>query len=196
MTINIANQKFSRLLVLNQSNRIDNQGYKRWWLVRCDCGKEIEVLKSSLISGNTKSCGCYRNELSRKRLKGKACLTKVIEQGKEWEITSRRVYRSYRDGDLSFEKFLELSQKPCYYCGRSPFRRTNSIINALDYRQETKDAAWWTWNGLDRIDSNKTHVLSNVVTCCYDCNFMKCDKTKDYFLKIVGLIVQQHLGEI
>lgn len=30
------------------------------WLCRCDCGKESLLQTHSLVSGNTKSCGCYR----------------------------------------------------------------------------------------------------------------------------------------
>lgn len=35
----------------------------KWW-VRCDCGTELEVWGSALLSGSTKSCGCLRRELT------------------------------------------------------------------------------------------------------------------------------------
>ena len=37
------------------------------WLCKCDCGNEINVPASSLKTGNTKSCGCYRVDIACKR---------------------------------------------------------------------------------------------------------------------------------
>lgn len=64
---NLAGQKFGRLTViehLGSSN--DNQAL---WLCKCDCGNEKIVKGHNLIKGNTKSCGCLKNEMSRERLK-------------------------------------------------------------------------------------------------------------------------------
>lgn len=33
------------------------------WVCRCDCGRELSVLSSSLTAGNTRSCGCLRAEV-------------------------------------------------------------------------------------------------------------------------------------
>lgn len=35
------------------------------WLIRCDCGRERSVRGSSLRTGKTRSCGCFRRELMR-----------------------------------------------------------------------------------------------------------------------------------
>lgn len=48
--------------------------------------------------------------------------------------------------DYNIEEMLEITNKPCIYCGD-----TNRI-------------------GLDRIDNNQGHVKSNTVPCCYECN--------------------------
>lgn len=56
----LTNKRFGRLLVL------EDVGRKRGavlWKCRCDCGKTIATVGSSLLNGGTKSCGCYRNEL-------------------------------------------------------------------------------------------------------------------------------------
>lgn len=53
--------KFSRLLVMSRAPSRQLSGKLRtYWLCRCDCGNEVEVLMDSLISGNTQSCGCQR----------------------------------------------------------------------------------------------------------------------------------------
>lgn len=34
------------------------------WLCKCDCGNEVQVKGSCLISGHTKSCGCLQKEIA------------------------------------------------------------------------------------------------------------------------------------
>lgn len=36
-------------------------GPGRWWL-KCDCGTVFVTLGKLVVSGKTKSCGCYRRE--------------------------------------------------------------------------------------------------------------------------------------
>lgn len=38
----------------------------KWHECKCTCGKIVTIPEASLISGSTKSCGCYRSENSRK----------------------------------------------------------------------------------------------------------------------------------
>jgi len=57
MIVDISGQRFGRLTVLKMFPiREDN------WRCLCDCGKEITVNGYLLKIGNTKSCGCLRNE--------------------------------------------------------------------------------------------------------------------------------------
>ena len=59
----LINQKFGRLTVLEKAESIFVGGKKRGaFKCKCDCGKEIIVLREKLINGNTKSCGCLREE--------------------------------------------------------------------------------------------------------------------------------------
>lgn len=51
-TKDLTGQKFHRLTVLGPT---DSPSY---WRTLCDCGNEKVVRGSSLVSGNTKSCGC------------------------------------------------------------------------------------------------------------------------------------------
>ena len=50
-------RRFGRLTVIERAAGSDSSGC-RLWLCRCDCGKEINVMYFSLLSGNNKSCGC------------------------------------------------------------------------------------------------------------------------------------------
>lgn len=62
-------KKFSRLTVVSQaykhfspSGRSENKVD-----VVCDCGKKKSVYVSHLVKGNTRSCGCFRSELTSER---------------------------------------------------------------------------------------------------------------------------------
>ena len=56
--IDLAGQRFSRLIALGEVGKRDKQGAR--WLCRCDCENTIIVRSGDLRSGNTKSCGCLR----------------------------------------------------------------------------------------------------------------------------------------
>lgn len=60
----LVGQKFGRLTVLEQADDyIDNKGkHYAQWRCKCDCGNEIVTLGNHLKKGNTKSCGCFRDE--------------------------------------------------------------------------------------------------------------------------------------
>lgn len=64
-------KKFGRLLVVDRAvNTEKGVAYR----CRCDCGNDLIVLGESLRSGNTKSCGCFAQEVRReigRRSKGR-----------------------------------------------------------------------------------------------------------------------------
>ena len=61
----LTGMKFGRLTVV----RIESEHIPVSWLCKCECGKEKIVRSGNLTSGNTRSCGCLRNELVAKASK-------------------------------------------------------------------------------------------------------------------------------
>ena len=57
--MNIVGERFDRLTVIE---RIGPRGHDVLWLCVCDCGSRTDVRQSALRGGNTRSCGCLRNE--------------------------------------------------------------------------------------------------------------------------------------
>lgn len=58
---------FSRLTVIDYSHttrRSDGGAGERVMNCRCQCGKKIKARTSNLKSGNTKSCGCWHQEMT------------------------------------------------------------------------------------------------------------------------------------
>lgn len=42
--------------------------YRAMWHCQCNCGATAEIAGSSLSAGNSRSCGCYRNDVARARV--------------------------------------------------------------------------------------------------------------------------------
>lgn len=58
--IDITGKKYGRLTVKKFVGKTPHRD--TLWNCQCDCGNEIVVKKGNLLSGNTRSCGCLRNE--------------------------------------------------------------------------------------------------------------------------------------
>ena len=57
----ITGQKFGLLTVISLCEERSNAEKARW-VCQCDCGNTPVVVGSSLMSGNTRSCGCFQRE--------------------------------------------------------------------------------------------------------------------------------------
>lgn len=63
--LNLIGQRFGRLVVTEQA---PNRNQKRTWVCVCDCGNVIVTTTQNLRKGDTKSCGCYKHDLTVERL--------------------------------------------------------------------------------------------------------------------------------
>lgn len=63
---NITGMRFGRLIAIKWVGK--NKHNQSIWECKCDCGNIIDINSNSLISGNTKSCGCLKKEVARKLL--------------------------------------------------------------------------------------------------------------------------------
>jgi hypothetical protein len=70
--------------------------------------------------------------------------------------------------------FRSISSKPCHYCGSDPKPRYSK------YRKS--DVTPYLCNGIDRVDNGRGYVLSNCVSCCGLCNYMKRSLPRQKFL--------------
>lgn len=59
----LTGMKFGRLTVVSRDESTVGSGKIKWNCV-CDCGNTLSVLTHSLVSGNTKSCGCLQREIA------------------------------------------------------------------------------------------------------------------------------------
>lgn len=119
----LINRKFGRLTPIK---RVDNDkwGNSRY-LCKCDCGNEKIIIGRSLISGNTKSCGCLHKEGN--NLKHGYNKTKIhrawISMNQRCKNSKNKVcYRWSNKNQKGFKNFLE-------DIGEIPKGRSLSLIN-------------------------------------------------------------------
>jgi hypothetical protein len=178
----LTGQIFGKLIVLEYSHTDKNRTSR--FLCRCECGIEKIISKTALKRNHkpTKSCGCLHFE----QLKNK-------RSDKPELMAAKRLWKSnYKDG-CSFETFLRLSQLPCHYCGKIKSNKYNPYTTPLKTGRITKewfDQCWFEYNGLDRIDSSKSHSEDNIVPCCVHCNIAKSNMTTEEFISWIRLIYE------
>jgi hypothetical protein len=155
---------------------------KNIWELICDCGNKTYSIMSQVTCGKKQSCGCLAKEVkiitASKRGLANRKFSPIIS-------SARKVWRHYKDG-CDFESFLKISQLPCHYCNRNPYRIYNISSNSSGYISTTiqSEKGNFIYNGLDRIDSSKNHAPNNIVPCCWDCNDMKKDRSYEEFTHI------------
>jgi hypothetical protein len=62
--IDLIGQRFEKLVVIERLEN-DKNGKTRW-VCKCDCGKETVVIGRNLINNRTRSCGCGKDNVSKK----------------------------------------------------------------------------------------------------------------------------------
>lgn len=148
----------------------------RYWMCKsvCVCNK-IKIHRMNVLTGGkSKSCKSCRDRSSWDR---------KIPKPLTDENAFTKVYGSYRNKatrkklpfSLSREITKYLMLKNCFYCDEKP----SNVTPAPPDRK----GLVFTYNGLDRLDSNKGYDINNVLPCCKYCNRMKSDLTFDEFIQ-------------
>lgn len=74
---------------------------------------------------------------------------------------------------LTTDEFCKLIDCPCVYCGaKQTCKASRSQYAVSEYR----------YNGIDRVNSDLSYQIGNVVSCCKQCNAAKTDMALDVFL--------------
>ena len=152
-------KRFGKLVVLKECGRSNDRSVI--WECLCDCGNTAKITSKSLISQDTKSCGCLR-----RIAKGEANFNKLYSNYKD---TATRKGLKF---SLTKEEFKSLTQENCHYCGSYPSQLKN--------RKYSNGA--YLFNGIDRKDNAKGYILGNVLPCCFTCNRAKSDMSYEEFI--------------
>jgi hypothetical protein len=147
---------------------------KCYWTCQCKCGKTTKVKTNKLTSGHTRSCGCLQSEIAKQIYTGQTWSRKYLDpKDKIMQSTWRGRY-----DELPFDDFCRISQLDCYYC----------LIPPSNHRKWDNGISF-DYNGLDRIDSNKSHTINNIVPCCWICNRAKRERTIEQFIDHIDRLI-------
>jgi hypothetical protein len=127
------------------------------YVCRCECGTVKTVHRKQLLSGLSKSCGCWWKigVLSAIKALLNQYKTRAFKKNYSWELTDA--------------EFRAITSQNCHYCGDAPSQRHRANGNIYVY------------NGIDRKDSSLGYTPENSVPCCKTCNFAKRTQTVEEF---------------
>lgn len=118
----LVGQRFGILTVISWGMQ-SVVGKKSLWLCKCDCGSEVHIIRSNLISGNSSSCGCKEGKFTH----GHSVNGRQSRTYKSWSMmivrckaTSGESYDLYSGRGIkvceswhSFENFLkDMGERP------------------------------------------------------------------------------------
>lgn len=139
---NIIGQKFGRLTVVSFHHA---NGYAKYYLCQCDCGKTKIIYKGSIMSGRTYSCGCFRDERIRETVRlpeNFARLHRILD-GMKLRCYNPHSNRFHRYGGRGIKICDEWLNDPDSFC---KWALSNGYQKGLT---------------IDRIDNNKDYSPDN-----------------------------------
>lgn len=145
-------QRFGRLVVLRVTDDVVMNDYgvvtTRWIECMCDCGKAHRCKTRGLVSGQTRSCGCLRDEV---------CKTSSLTHGESYS----REYRIWWDmrnrcNKTSLAAYKHYGARGIKVCERWDFSwgGFENFIADMGRRPSTR-------HSLDRIDNNGNYCPEN-----------------------------------
>ena len=146
-----------------------DEGVKRRWVCRCDCGTTKTVQENHLVAGAIKSCGCLRHRRPANWSHGR-------HGSPEWRTWINMRDRCYRKGNKAFRYygkrgirvcerwkqfanfFADMGEKP------SPKHTLERIDVNGDYCPE--NCIWTDWKSQERNRTNNRLIEYNGETRC------------------------------
>lgn len=166
--IDLSGETFGRLTVIEKADKTYKYGGTAW-RCKCECGNDIVVSYKNLVSGHTKSCGCYNRELcSKRRAKAKpgmrfGRLTIIKKSG--------------------YDKFGSIMWECKCECGKTAIVRSNILLSGRTvscgcYSREATSERSKKYNEYSICGDTVTMIASNGKSFMID----KCDleTVKDY----------------
>lgn len=166
---------YGRLTILREGKgKIYNGKNIRTLICRCLCGNEKEIVRSSLISGLTNSCGCLARENTIKRSTKHGYATKGIS--KTYSNWHKMIDRCHNKKDLDYRYYGARGIKVCE-------RWRESILNFVeDMGEKPLDKT------LDRIDNDGNYCKEN-------CKWATRSEQQQNTRKSKGVVSFTYLGE-
>ena len=158
--------------------RVENNHF-RYWLCKCACGNEVEVIHSDLTGLRIKSCGCRRKRKGDENHLWKghgeisgSCWSKIKQAAKVRNLVF----------DVTIEHAWDLFLKQSRKCA----------LSGLDLIFCSLGSGSLHTASLDRIDSDKNYIIGNIQWVHKDVNYMKNNFNELYFIEVCKKIADKN----
>ncbi len=145
-TYDLSDMVFGRLTVLYS---VSDGGRKKWACL-CDCGNQVSVVASSLLNGDTRSCGCLKSEKTAQRSTTHG-YTRNREYHPLYQTWLSMIARCHKKGNRAYRNY---GGRGIFVCDRwHDFENFLTDMGERPTRQHT----------LERIDNNAGYSPDNCV---------------------------------
>jgi hypothetical protein len=169
--------KNCRAVVIEKNTVIESQSLESRFCTSCCKELSIDHFIGELHDIITKTCKACRECNKRQDAKrDREHRNEVVRSNMRPQYTTYKKGARERNLDflISYEEYETIVKNPCYYC---------RILQERGF------------NGIDRMNSSSGYILSNCVSCCQMCNYMKGTLSINVFIKRVEHILT-HQGTI
>lgn len=142
--IDLTGKRFGRLVVIR---RLD----KNYWLCKCDCGNQKEILGSNLRTGHSTSCGCYQKEV-----RAKNQYSHGYRHSRIYGVYGKIKGRCCNPNNPSYERYGGRGITMCDEWMNNP-----KAFCEWAYEHGYKEDAKYGECTIDRIDNNKGYSPDN-----------------------------------
>ncbi len=176
--INLTNQKFGKLTVIEFTHNISKHG-QAIWKCECDCGNITNVNSGNLRSGKTKSCRCLKSAKGSANSSWTGC---GEISGHYWASVTQRAKIKNTQINISIKDAWHLFLQQDKKCA----------LTNLPLKFGSSKLGIETTASLDRIDSSKGYIIDNVQWLHKTVNKMKMDLPQNEFVEFCKLIAQNN----
>ena len=176
-SLDLSDKVFGMLKVIGFSH---NYHRHRYWLCKCECGKEKVIAQDPLVIGRVISCGCSKKRIQNKHKSwtGYGEISGQYYNKIKVKALSRKQKRRF---DVSIEYLWELFLKQERKCAL-----TNLPLAFGSLKLKQNQTA-----SLDRIDSSNGYIIGNVQWVHKDINWMKNDFDQEKFIEYCLLVAKK-----
>jgi hypothetical protein len=191
--INLKGKTFGRLTAKKCLRRRDGKTSRVFWFCSCDCGNKVIIRARSLISGNTKSCGCLK--MDRLRIHG-------MTHTKEYRVWWGMLQRCYNEKNTRYYCYGGRGIKVCeewrdfnvFYQDMGDIPAKGLTIDRIDNDGDyyKKNCRWATRSQQQR---NKQSYPKNNRLPKGDSHWTKHNREKAYRIAVCNIRKTHKAGE-
>lgn len=129
----LTGMKFGMLEAIEVVSSSTNNGHI--WKCKCDCGKYKNVAMSTLVSGTTKSCGCYQKEKAKQNIQKAHEIfaeSNLVENTNISLLTPKKLIKTNKSG-VNGVCFIEKEQRWKAYIG---FQKKKYYLGYFNSKEE------------------------------------------------------------